>query len=73
LQYQAALNPAGLQDPSFWSGVASKPIRYPRHLGGSLKFSLNISIGATFFLGVSESSLNIGTSALFFFVPSGWV
>jgi hypothetical protein len=35
-----------------------------------LKFSLNASIGAVFFCGVSGSRLNIGTSALLFFVPN---
>jgi hypothetical protein len=38
-----------------------------------LKSSLNASNGATFFLGVSGARVNIGTSALLFFVPSGWV
>jgi hypothetical protein len=35
-----------------------------------LKFSLNTSYGAVFFCGASESRLNIGISALLFFVPS---
>jgi hypothetical protein len=34
---------------------------------------LNGSTGAVFFLGVSEFRLNISTSALLFFVPSGLV
>jgi hypothetical protein len=34
---------------------------------------LNASNGATFFLGVSGARVNIGTSALLFFVPSGLV
>jgi hypothetical protein len=32
---------------------------------------LNTSTGAAFFLGVSGARLNIGTSALLFFVPTG--
>jgi hypothetical protein len=32
---------------------------------------LNGSSGATFFFGVSGARLNISTSALFFFVPTG--
>jgi hypothetical protein len=67
------LNPAGLRDLSFWSSETFKYIRYQRHLGAQLKSSLNASHGATFFLGVSRSRLIIGTSALFFFVPSGLV
>jgi hypothetical protein len=67
------LNPAGFRDLSFWSGETCKPIRYSRHLGGFFESGLNARIGATFFLGVSRSRLNIGTSVLFFFVPSGLV
>jgi hypothetical protein len=67
------LNPAGFRDLSFWSGETCKPIRYSRHLGGFFESGLNARIGATFFLGVSGSSLNISTSAPLFFVPSGLV
>jgi hypothetical protein len=67
------LNPAGFRDLSFWSGETCKPIRYSRHLGGFFEFSLNGSTGAAFFLGVSEFRLNISTSALLFFVPTGLV
>jgi hypothetical protein len=67
------LNPAGVRDLSFWSSETFKYIRYQRHLGAQLKSRLNASTGATFFFGVSESRFNIGTSALLFFVPSGWV
>jgi hypothetical protein len=67
------LNPAGFRDLSFWSSETFKYIRYQQHLGGSLRFSLNGSNGATFFLGVSRAKLNIGTSALLFFVPTGLV
>jgi hypothetical protein len=73
LQYQATLNPAGFRDLSFWSGETLKLICYQRHLGAQLKSSLNASSGATFFLGVSESRFNIGTSAQLFFVPTGLV
>jgi hypothetical protein len=67
------LNPAGFRDLSFWSSETFKYIRYQRHLGAQLKSSLNTSNGAAFFLGVSGARLNIGTSALFFFVPTGLV
>jgi hypothetical protein len=67
------LNPAGFRDLSVGSGESCKLIRYSRHFGGFFESGLNARIGATFFLGVSESRLNIGTSALLFFVPSGWV
>jgi hypothetical protein len=67
------LNSAGVRDLPFWSGETCKPSRYPRHFGGSLKSSLNTSTGAAFFLGVSGARVNISTSALLFFVPSGLV
>ena len=64
------MNPAGLRTLSFWSGETSKPMRYPKHLGGRLRFSLNASNGTVLFCGVSKARLNIGISALLFFVPS---
>jgi hypothetical protein len=45
-------------------------MRCQRHLGGRIKSSLNRSIGAVFFCGVSGPRLNIGPSTLLFFVPS---
>ncbi len=64
------MNPAGLRALSLGLGETSKPIRCQRHLGDPLKFGLNTSNGAVFFSGVSEPSLNIGISALLFFVPN---
>ena len=45
-------------------------MRCQQHLGGRLRFSLNTSNGAVFFCDVSRSRLNIGISALLFFVPN---
>jgi hypothetical protein len=67
------LNPAGFRDLSVGSGESCKLIRYSRHLGGFFESGLNARIGATFFLGVSGARLNISTSALLFFVPTGLV
>jgi hypothetical protein len=67
------LNPAGVRDLPFWSSETFKYIRYQQHLGAQLKSSLNTSTGAAFFLDVSGARVNISTSALLFFVPSGWV
>jgi hypothetical protein len=72
-KFLTILNPASFRDLSFWSSETCKPIRYQQHLGAQLKSSLNTSHGAAFFLGVSRAWLNIGTSALFFFVPTGLV
>ena len=64
------MNPVGLRARSLWLGEEFKPSRCHWHFGGSLKSSLNTSIGAVFFFGVSRPRLNISTSALPFFVPS---
>jgi len=45
-------------------------MRCHQHLGGRLRFSLNISNGAVFFCGVSRSRLNTSISAQLFFVPN---
>jgi hypothetical protein len=67
------LNPAGVRDLPFWSSETFKYIRYQQHLDSQLKPNLNASTGAAFFLGVSGAGVNISTSALFFFVPTGLV
>ena len=64
------MQPAGLRARSLGLSEAFKPIRYPRHLGGQLRFSLHTSNSTVFFCGVSESRINIGTIALLFFVPN---
>jgi hypothetical protein len=51
----------------------AKQVAVPSILVVFFESGLNGSSGAVFFLGISESRLNISTSALFFFVPTGLV
>jgi hypothetical protein len=44
------LNPAGLRARSFEFGESSKPMRCQQHLGGRLRFSLDSSNSAVFFV-----------------------